>query len=202
MGRRARRPGSGRRFFGHGGYDPRHGDLIRLPLHFYKFPAAELPGARPGPTLYRLASEHAMEIAALTWSTPLARLAPVPPRTPAALPSHDWPHAAPSVRPHGAAGPAAAPVNLLRDLHAQARMARAVAAYQAEQAARQTAARSPCAAQDLGDIDCLMVLQAYRVAMPNAPVQDLQGMPPAAQRGSPAVGPITQIGPIDQQIRR
>ncbi|MGK0624824.1 hypothetical protein QJT91_23445, partial [Bordetella bronchiseptica] len=92
MGRRARRPGSGRRFFGHGGYDPRHGDLIRLPLHFYKFPAAELPGARPGPTLYRLASEHAMEIAALTWSTPLARLAPVPPRTPAAPPSHDWPH--------------------------------------------------------------------------------------------------------------
>ncbi|KDC09785.1 hypothetical protein AZ24_2650, partial [Bordetella bronchiseptica E013] len=32
-----------------------------------------------------------MEIAALTWSTPLARLAPVPPRTPAAPPSHDWP---------------------------------------------------------------------------------------------------------------
>ncbi|MFJ0973325.1 hypothetical protein WLW92_24675, partial [Bordetella bronchiseptica] len=108
----------------------------------------------------------------------------------------------PSVRPHGAAGPAAAPVDLLRDLHAQARMARAVAAYQAEQAARQTAARSPCAAQDLGDIDCLMVLQAYRVAMPNAPVQDLQGMPPAAQRGSPAVGPIARAGPADQQIRR
>lgn len=107
-----------------------------------------------------------MEIAALTWSTPLARLAPVPPRTSAAPPSHDWPHAAPSVRPPGAAGPAAAPADLLRDLHAQARMARAVAAYQAEQAARQTAARSPCAAQGLGDIDCLMVLQAYRVAMP------------------------------------
>ncbi|KAK79864.1 hypothetical protein AZ20_2583 [Bordetella bronchiseptica E014] len=143
-----------------------------------------------------------MEIAAVTWSTPLARLAPLPPRTQAAPPPHDSPHAAPSVRPHGAAGPAAAPVDLLRDLHAQARMARAVTAYQAEQAARQTAAHSPCAAQDLGDIDCLMVLQAYRVAMPNAPVQDLQGMPPEAQPGSPAVGPIARIGPTDEKIRR
>ncbi|KCV43248.1 hypothetical protein L506_2774 [Bordetella bronchiseptica GA96-01] len=143
-----------------------------------------------------------MEIAAVTWSTPLARLAPLPPRTQAALPPRDSPHAAPSVRPHGAAGPAAAPVDLLRDLHAQARMARAVTAYQAEQAARQTAAHSPCAAQDLGDIDCLMVLQAYRVAMPNAPVQDLQGMPPEAQPGSPAVGPIARIGPTDEKIRR
>lgn len=143
-----------------------------------------------------------MDIAAVTRSTPLARLAPLPSRTQAAPPSHDSPHAAPPVRPRGAASPAAVPVDLLRDLHAQARMARAVAAYHEEQAARQTAAQSSCATQDLGDIDCLMVLQAYRVAMPNAPVQDLQGMPAEAQPGSPAVGPVARIGATDDQIRR
>lgn len=144
-----------------------------------------------------------MDIAAITWSTPLARLAPLPSRTQAAPPSHDSPpHAAPPVRPRGAASPAAVPVDLLRDLHAQARMARAVAAYHAQQAARRTAAQAPCATQDLGDIDCLMVLQAYRVAMPNAPVQDLQGMPAEAQPGSPAVGPVARIGATEEQIRR
>lgn len=141
-----------------------------------------------------------MDIAAVTRSTPLARLAPLPPR--ATPPTVASPHAAPPVRPRGAASPAAVPVDLLRDLHAQARMARAVAAYHEEQAARQTAAQSSCATQDLGDIDCLMVLQAYRVAMPNAPVQDLQGMPAEAQPGSPAVGPVARIGATDDKIRR
>ncbi|OZI38847.1 hypothetical protein CEK29_20320 [Bordetella genomosp. 5] len=80
-------------------------------------------------------------------------------------------------------------VDLLRDTHADETLHRAVQAYRDEQAQLQARADN---ANNLSDIDSLMELQQYRVAMANPPLNPAQ-LAAAAGMAPAVVAPVTPV---------
>ncbi|MFJ1301728.1 hypothetical protein ACILG0_17320 [Pseudomonadota bacterium AL_CKDN230030165-1A_HGKHYDSX7] len=83
-------------------------------------------------------------------------------------------------------------VDRLRDIHADDRLHRAVEAYRDEQVRLQARADN---ANNLSDIDSLMELQPYRVAMANPPLNPAQ-LAAAAGLTPAVVAPVASIGAL------
>lgn len=114
-------------------------------------------------------------------------------------------HAAPAIRERDHQLPAltiigASNADALRDLHAESRMRRALEAFTTQP---DPTAQRAGSANNLGTIEGLMPLQAYRVAMGNPQVQELQTAVAmkAAGLGIPKVANIGATENVTDQAR-
>lgn len=149
----------------------------------YPARSAALDATRPFPATHGVSQVQAAKAAAASHAAHAVREARAAPRPAPPLTAFAAPHA-----------------DALRDLYADSRMRRAVEDYTAQP---DPVAQRAGSANDLGTIEGLMPLQAYRLAMGNPQVQELQTAVAmkAAGLGIPKVANIGATENVTDQAR-